>query len=109
MKSILQDRKECYLCRRLADRSDYWGSLPDKGLHRHHIEFGTGNRRKSEEYGLWVYLCPGHHMYSPDAVHASRKTRELLCSIAQERFEKEYTHELWMREFGRNWLEEEEE
>lgn len=106
-KSIIQTQKECYICRLLADKQGYYGELPSTGLHKHHIMFGIANRKKSEHFGLWVYLCVPHHEYGPDAVHANRDVRILLCQIGQQAFERKYSHECYMQEFGRNWLHEE--
>lgn len=106
MKSILQHTKECYLCRLEADQKGYYGELPSTGLHRHHVIYGKGHRKKSEKYGLWVYLCAArHHEYGPAAVHNNRKTRILLCKAAQEAFEKEYSEAIFYQEFGINYLE----
>ena len=104
MKSIIQTQKECFLCRLLAKQQGYYGELPKSGLHRHHVMFGTANRKKSEQYGLWVYLCVAHHEYGPDAVHANRSVRILLCQIGQQAFERKYSHEKYMQEFGRDWM-----
>ena len=69
--------------------------------------FGVANRKKSEQYGLWVYLCVAHHEYGPDAVHTNRNVRIFLCKIGQQAFEQRYSHEKYMQEFGRNWMHEE--
>ena len=45
-KSIVQREKECYICRYLAGEQGYYGELPSTGLHRHHIMFGTANRKE---------------------------------------------------------------
>ncbi len=49
MKSILQNKKRCYIC----------------GLYNpveeHHIFFGTANRKVSEQQGFKVFLCQEHH------------------------------------------------
>ena len=87
-KSIVQREKECYICRYLAGEQEYYGELPSTGLHRHHIMFGTANRKKSERYGLWIYLCVAHHEYGPDAVHSNRDVRIFLCQIGQQVFEQ---------------------
>lgn len=104
MKSIIQTQKECFLCRLLAKQQGYYGELPKSGLHRHHVMFGTANRKKSEQYGLWVYLCVAHHEYGPDAVHVNRNVRILLCQIGQQAFERKYSHEKYMQELGRDWM-----
>lgn len=105
MKSIMQKEKECYLCRLEAGKQGYYGELPHAGLHRHHVIYGKGNRKKSEQYGLWVYLCAArHHEYGPEAVHNNRKNRILLCRAAQEAFEMKYPRSLFLQEFGINYL-----
>ena len=105
MKSIMQKEKECYLCRLEAEKQGYYGELPHAGLHRHHVIYGKGNRKKSEQYGLWVYLCAArHHEYGPQAVHNNRKNRILLCRAAQETFEMKYPRSLFLQEFGISYL-----
>lgn len=108
-KSILQTTKECYLCRMEADRAGYGGELPSAGLHKHHVIYGKGNRKKSEHYGLWVYLCVRHHEYGQEAVHNNRQVRIMLCEIAQREFERIYPRQLFFAEFGMNYLGFEEE
>lgn len=109
-KSIIQKHtgtlsRECLLCREEADSMGYYGELRHTGLHRHHIMFGTANRKKAEHYGLWCYVCSEkHHEYGPDAPHINHEVDLHLKRIAQREFEKLHTHELWMREFGRNYL-----
>lgn len=44
MKSILQTERECYL----SGRTDW--------LEEHHIFYGQGRRKLSEQYGLKVWL-----------------------------------------------------
>lgn len=112
MKSIIQQGKikECYLCREEAEEAGYYGELPHTGLHRHHFMHGTANRKKAEQYGLWAYVCiKRHHEYGPEAPHANAKVDRRLKRIAQKAFEKKYGHDLWMQEFGRNYLEEDEQ
>ena len=63
-------------------------------------------RNKSEQYGLWVYLCASCHVTGNEAVHSARGIpySNYLRKIAQERFEMVYGHDKWMKEFKRNWL-----
>jgi len=110
MKSIIQKGKikECFLCREEADRIGYYGELPHTGLHRHHFLHGTANRKKAEQYGLWAYMCAArHHEYGPEAPHADAGVDKRLKQTAQRIFEERYSHELWMQEFGKNYLEDE--
>ena len=51
-KSILQNDKECYLCRRM------YNLRTTRGLEEHHILFGRGRRELSERYGTPVILRP---------------------------------------------------
>lgn len=103
-KSILQAEKECYLCRLAADQAGYYGDLPYTGLHRHHAIFGRGNRKKSEHYGLWVWLCVAHHEYGPEAVHTNAQIRRQLSQIAQRAFMRVYPNLDFREEFGISYL-----
>ena len=103
-KSILQAEKECYLCRLAADQAGYYGELPNTGLHRHHVIFGRGNRKKSEHYGLWVWLCIAHHEYGPEAVHTNAQIRRQLSQIAQRAFMRVYPNLDFGEEFGISYL-----
>lgn len=108
-KSILQPGlKECFLCRRDAEEVGYYGLLSAAGLHCHHIMFGTANRKISDEFGVWCWLCPGHHEFGEEAVHRNRETDLYLKKAAQRRFEELYSHEKWMELFNSNYLDAEE-
>ena len=103
-KSILHNKNtdgSCYLCRILHNID------MEQIREEHHIMFGGQHRKKSEHYGLKVYLCIPHHRTGKEAVHLNKETNELLKEIAQIAFEKKYNHELWMKEFGRNYISEE--
>lgn len=72
-------------------------------LDRHHqlCIHGNANRKIAEKYGLWVWLRHDLHMNLHD------KDKELdreLEQEAQRAFEKKYSHELWMKLFGKNYL-----
>lgn len=88
----LQKTKQCYV----THRTD--------GLQRHHVIYGTANRRKSDKYGLTVWLRPEWHT-GQTGVHGGNKELDLkLKQLAQTEFEKVYGHEKWMNVFGRNYL-----
>lgn len=103
--SIIQDTKECYICR-MKLRAYGMPDLPlsDSGLHKHHVIFGTANRAKSDELGLWVWLCPDCHTNGPHAVHRDREMALELMRTAQREYERRNSREDWMREIGRNYL-----
>jgi hypothetical protein len=93
MKSVLQKEKCCYVC----------GTTYD--LHEHHIFFGTANRKKSEKYGLKVYLCANHHNFSSAGVHLNKELDKGLKRMAQAYFESCIGNRLdFIREFGKSWL-----
>lgn len=101
MKSIMHNKMDgtCYLCMRLND--DYHQRLY---LQEHHAMPGTANRKKSEKYGLKVYLCLHHHTVGPEAVHNNIENQRLIQREAQRAFEKKYPRRRWMEEFGINLL-----
>lgn len=72
MKSILQEERECLICQTPYD------------LHRHHC-FEGSNRKKSEKYGLTVYLCANHHNMSNDSVHLNESLNKAVKKWAQEK------------------------
>ena len=92
MESILSNEQCCYICER-TDR-----------LHRHHIYPGIANRRLSEKYGCWVYLCPEHHNMSPRSVHFDRDLDLWLRRVCQIQFERTHTRDEFREIFGRSYL-----
>ncbi len=93
-KSILQrDENHCFLCGRFLCKLD-----------RHEV-FGASNRNKSKRLGLWVMLC--HDECHINGVHAHKEISDTLKRKAQAAAMKAYnwTKEDFIREFGRNYLE----
>ena len=92
MKSIIQDRKECIIC----------GSW---NVEDHHIYFGVGKRKLSEEYGLKVWLCPTHHR-GTNGVHGKNghKLDNELKELGQKAFEWKHTREEFRRIFDKSYL-----
>ena len=89
--SIVQKNKECLVC----------GS---PFVVKHHIFEGTANRKKSEEYGLWCWLCGTHHNGSNKGVHFNPALDTALKQLGQMEFEKLYGHEKFMDVFHHNSL-----
>lgn len=92
MKSILQSEKQCYLTGETCP------------LHKHHIFFGRGLRKISEENGFWVYLLPRLHNMSNDGVHFNRELDLKLKRACQKKYEEKHTREEFMALIGRNYL-----
>lgn len=92
-KSVLQNDKKCYVCGTTLN------------LHRHHIFYGTANRRLSDEDGCVVYLCQFHHTGSA-GVHFNKKIDLALKAKCQLQWQKHYnkTTEDFIRRYGRSYL-----
>lgn len=89
---------ECFLCGRNGATDP---------LDRHHI-FGGPFRKKSERLGLVVYLCHNRcHIFGPRSAHQNHDTMRKLHEYGQRKAMKEqgWTTEDFIREFGRNYLE----
>jgi len=94
-KSILSNRRECLICGNVS------------GLHRHHVFYGTANRRKSEADGCWCYLCVRHHNGSENSVHYNKIMDRNLKKDCQRRWEKIYgSREDFIHRYGKSYLEE---
>lgn len=90
-KIKLQSSKTCYV----TGRTD--------GLEEHHCLYGK-NRQKADKYGLTVWLRPEWHT-GRHGVHNGNTVLDLeLKQLAQKEFEKVYSRELFLKEFGRNYL-----
>ncbi len=98
-KSIMH-RKDgtCFLCQTLR------GDDSIKQTYEHHVIYGTGRRRLSEQYGLKVYLCLHHHTEGPEAVHRNTEIDKILKQAAQITFERRYGPEKYMEAFGKSYL-----
>lgn len=97
--SILQDRKECYLFRKVHGQS-----VVNK-LEKHHIYAGK-NRKASDVHGFWVWLSPIMHRESNQAVHGRDGAAydRMLKEDCQREYEKTHTREEFMSIIGKNYL-----
>lgn len=89
--------RECFLCGRNGSEDP---------LDRHHL-FGGAYRKKSEKYGLVVYLCHNRcHIFGPDAAHKNSETMLLLKQYGQRKAmdEQGWTTEQFVCEFGKNYF-----
>ena len=91
-KSIISNKKECLICHTTVD------------IHKHHIYFGTSNRKNSEKYGCWCFLCAKHHNMSDEGVHFNEALNSELKQYCQMIFEKSHTREEFRRIFGKSYL-----
>ena len=92
-RSIISNERVCYIC-----------ETPSV-LHKHHIFYGTANRKNSEKYGCWVYLCANHHNMSNAGVHFDKDFDRFLKRLAQIKFEEcNGSREDFIKIFGKNYL-----
>lgn len=93
-KSIISNDRHCVVC----------GDT--RNLHKHHIFYGFANRRLSEKYGCWCYLCARHHNMSDHSVHADNLLDLKLKKHCQEILEKDkgWSREKMIAIFGRSYL-----
>lgn len=90
---------ECFLCGRNGSYDT---------LDRHHI-FGGAYRKKSEKYGLVVYLChTSCHIFGINAVHKNPAAMRYVRQYGQRKAMEEngWTVDDFIREFGKNYLDE---
>lgn len=96
-KSILQgDERKCYVTGQCNN------------LHKHHIYFGTGLRKISEDNGFWCYLSGWLHNQSNDGVHGKNghELDNMLKRHCQIAYEKTHSREDFIRLIGKNYLDE---
>lgn len=92
--------RECFLCGKNGSSDP---------LDKHHI-FGGANRKKSERFGLTVDLCHHEcHIFGKHAVHNDANVMQRLHEYGQRKAMSEngWSIDDFIREFGRNYLEDE--
>lgn len=71
---------------------------------RHHIFYGTANRKISEKYGYVIPLCRKHHT-GPMGIHFNKPMDAHWKRMAQIHFEENHgTREEFIKTFGRSYL-----
>ena len=64
---------------------------------------GTANRKLSEQFGLWVWLCHDCHT-GTDGAQYNLERNQILKRMAQRAFEARKSHDEWMQIFKKNYL-----
>lgn len=96
----MEIEKKCFLC----GKNGYSDPLDS-----HHIFNGIGLRKKSEKYGLKVWLCHNEcHIFGRESVHRNQAIDNILKQHGQLKVMKEqgWDTERFIKEFGKNYLEE---
>lgn len=57
----------------------------------------------ADQYGLWIWLCVEHH-HGKMSPHHNASIDMAFKMAGQKAFEEIYSHDEWMRVFGRNYL-----
>lgn len=93
MKSIIQSKKECFICRR------------KNNLHDHHIYFGISRRKISEKEGFKVWLCQEHHQ-GTFGVHGTKghALDKYLKQTCQIKYEENHKREDFINLIGKNYI-----
>lgn len=97
--SIVYPEDQCAVCK---------ATNKTARLEKHHIFYGTANRKLSDQDGLTVYLCPKHHRWIPDGVHGGNtKLDNELKITAQMVWMKENhkTIEDFIKRYGKSYIE----
>ncbi len=93
MQSIMQDKKECYL----TCRTD--------NLHKHHIFFGTANRKVSEDNGFWIWLTgEWHNQDSRKDIHSNMQLDLRVRMQCQRKYEETHSRQEFRKLIGKNYL-----
>lgn len=92
MDSVIQKRKECYVC-----GTTY-------GLHSHHCFEGSYRRKMSEANGFKVWLCAKHHNMSNEGVHFNKDLDLMIKRDCQREYERTHSREDFILLVGRNYL-----
>lgn len=96
MKSIIQSKKECFICRTNYDVTT------TNSLHEHHI---FEEVTKSEKYGLKIWLCYRHHINDPRySIHYQKQLDLELKQLAQKKFEESHSRKEFIEHFIKSYL-----
>lgn len=68
------------------------------------VFYGNSNRKQSEKYGCWVWLCGKHHNLSDFGIHFDKELDLKVKKLAQSKFEENHSRQEFMQIFGKNWL-----
>ena len=73
-------------------------------VQKHHVLYGTANRKIADKHGYIIPLCYEHHI-GGNGIHRNRGMALRWMELAQIHYEKHKgTREDFIREFGRSYL-----
>jgi len=85
---VTSEYDKCFICH------------SERNLEAHHCMHGTANRRLAEKYNLIVPLCRSCHSELHDR---NTELDRHIMQLAQIEFEKNFSYELWMQVFKKNY------
>lgn len=91
----------------MNDNPPYWRNFRFQGSERHEIFEGrTGNRDKSIEDGLVIFLTPELHRTGRHSIHLAPKEWFYLKRLAEQHWCDHYkkTKEQFLERYGKNYL-----
>ena len=93
-KSLIQAGKYCYIC----------GT--EDALHKHHIFYGTANRKIADQDGCWCWLCAFHHNMSNVGVHFNKRLDLVLKRTCQKAYQEAFnaSNEDFIARYGKSYL-----
>lgn len=95
-QSILQTRRECYLCRELLFVRN------TRNLQLHHV-FPGARRQMSDKTGCVCWLCERHHT-GEQGVHRHRALALWLMQRCQMEYMQRYGRRDFMEKFGKDFM-----
>lgn len=102
-KSGVMNKEFCIM----PDNPPYWRNFRFYGSERHEVFEGrTGNRKKSIEDGLVIFLTPEQHRTGKKAIHKNYEYWKEIKKLAEKQWCKYYkkTKEDFRKRYGRNYL-----
>ena len=95
MKSIIQSKKECFICRVNYD------ATTTNEIYEHHIF----EEKQSEKYGLKIWLCHKHPISNPRYSIRYQNQLDLeLKQLAQKKFEELHSQKEFTEHFIKSYV-----
>lgn len=98
MKSIIQNKKECFLCKTNYD------VVTTTELNEKLIFNKYPINKQSEKYGLKIYLCPRHNNFDKYQEKFKKALELSLKQLAQTKFEETHKRIEFIKYFNKSYL-----
>lgn len=98
MKSIIQSKKECFICKTNYD------VITTTELNERLIFNKYPINKQSEKYGLKIYLCPRHNNFDKYQEKFKKALELSLKQLAQTKFEETHKRIEFIKNFDKSYL-----